>query len=136
MPFIMHDYIGRRMLAICLAILAIGCSKGPPVGDVYGEVTLDEKPVAEGSIRFAPIDEQAATAGALIVDGKFHALVPVSNHRVQISAAQLPPGGMTSRHEAPVTITELIPEKYNTKSELTLDVKAGRNEPQFHLKSH
>ena len=119
-----------------VAAMAIGCSKGPPVGDVRGEVTLDGKPVAEGSIRFSPLDGQSSTAGAIIVDGKFQSLVPVANHRVQISAAQLPPGGMISRDNAPVMIKELIPEEYNAKSTLTLDVKEGRNEPEFHLKSH
>ena len=105
------------------------------MGDVRGRVTLDGQPIANGTVRFSPLDGRSPTAGGRITNGDFQTLVPVANHRVQISAAQLPPGGIPADPEAFYTIKELVPSKYNTDSELTLDVKEGKNEPQFDLKS-
>jgi hypothetical protein len=120
-------------------LVATGCEQAPPVGQVQGTVTLDGKPVDNGTIRFTPLEGQAATAGGVIDDGKFSSTVPIAKHRVEISATQISGEATAEGRHTPVagdyTATELIPEKYNTNSELTLDVTSGLNEPHFDLKS-
>jgi hypothetical protein len=122
------------LLLACLA--TGGCSQAPSMGDVRGTVTLDGTPVAEGSIRFEPINGQTGTAGGFIKDGKFETRVPIATHRVEISAVKAPPGIKVDRHnKIEYTVVQLIPEKYNSKSTLTLEVKAGLTEKAFDLKT-
>src|SRR5690348_1764503 len=71
---------------VILALLVVGCSKGPPMGDVRGTVTLNGKPLEEGSVRFDPINGETKTSGGLIRDGSFRVQVPVAKQRVIISA--------------------------------------------------
>jgi hypothetical protein len=93
-------------------------------------------PLKDGAIRFSPIDGKSATAGAAIVGGKFAARVPVTKHRVEITASKFPEGVDISRNStAEYTVVQLIPAKYNTQSELTLDVEPGVNEETWDLKS-
>jgi hypothetical protein len=124
--------------AACIVSLA-GCNRGPAYGDVSGQVTLDGKAVEAGSIRFSPIDGLTASAGAPIAGGSYKAEhVPVNKFRVEISApkkidmAHLPPGTDTTGGVVP---PELIPDKYNSNSELTIEVKEGGNSKDFPLVS-
>jgi len=119
---------------ICLT----GCSRGPAGGHVEGEVTLDGKPLDNAVIRLVPIDGQTGTAGGTTKNGKFELQLPASKYRVEISATKMPNGtGEIERHSSgDVKVVELVPEKYNTKSELVLDVHTGQNAPHFDLKSN
>jgi hypothetical protein len=122
----------------CVLLLAIaGCDSGPPMGQVRGTVTLDSKPVKDAVVKFLPIDGQSAVGGGFVKDGNFEVQLAVNKFRVEFTSAQLPPGGIPKGKfsEEAYTITDLFPEKYNTKSELTLDVQAGVNEKAWDLKS-
>ena len=126
---------------VLAALLVAGCADGPPYGDVRGEVTLDGRPLAEGVVRFIPVDGKSPTASALITDGTFRERVPVGTHRVEISAPRLPRGVSSSRQiklgtiDENVALQELIPERYNLHSKLTTEVQRGTNEPRFDLTS-
>lgn len=124
-------------LVASASIAATGCNRDPAAGEVQGTVTLDGTPVENGTIRFTPIEGLTGTAGGTISKGQFAVVVPVANHRVQISAIQLPPGTKApSRHsDGNYSTIEIIPAKYNASSELTLDVKAGVNKKSWDLKS-
>jgi hypothetical protein len=126
-------------LFTCIAIailLATGCRHTSTVGEVKGTVTLDGQPLENGTIRLAPAEGRTSSSGGIIKNGQFTAEAAVGKYRVEISATKLAGGGPVDRHSSAVeTVIQLIPEKYNTKSELTLDVKAGVNEPVFDLKS-
>jgi hypothetical protein len=133
----------RRMCLCMLLIASLGCSKKPPI--VRGMVTLDGQPLEEGAVQLSPLDGQAPTAGAQIVNGKFETRAALSKYRVQIeSNVILGPDGKkidknkkvdkySSRDEA--VVKKLVPDKYNSQSKLELDVKAGLNEPVFDLQS-
>jgi hypothetical protein len=128
-------FCGMLMVATWLGQ---GCSAPATTGEVVGTVTLDGKPVDSGTVHFKPVDGQTSTAGATIEKGKFSVVVPIAKHRVEISAIQLASGGdaAAARHsDAGYATVELIPAKYNRNSELTMDVKSGRNERNFDLKS-
>jgi hypothetical protein len=123
-------------LTTFLAILVAGCSKGRPMGDVQGRVTVNGEPVKEGAVRFIPVNGDTPTTGGFVRDGSFKVQVPVAKQRVELSA------NVVDREKTPPNATGdqivmkiLIPERYNTHSELTLDVVSGLNEPVYELKN-
>jgi hypothetical protein len=104
------------------------------MGDVRGTVTLNGKPLEEGSVRFDPINGETKTSGGLIRDGSFRVQVPVAKQRVIISAnvidkEKTPPNPTNDQ----IVMKTLVPERYNKKSDLELDVVAGVNEPVYNL---
>jgi hypothetical protein len=127
-----------------------GC--GAPVEDdlpreaISGAVTFEGEPLPKGTIQFRPASQAEATAsGAMIDDGRFvvprdKGLVP-GNYKVQIDAredAGAPlaqgdlPGAPNVSKKKPAA---LIPPRYNSKTELTAEVKAGGpNDFTFDLK--
>lgn len=123
---------------LCIAILGLavlsGCGSGD--GNITGEVTLNGEPLKEGTIRFVPVDGNTPTADAPIVDGKFQANVPVGDKRIEITAPKVV--GQIKMIDAPDAkavdnVQELLPERYNVKSELTLKVESGKQHKQFTL---
>ena len=124
------------MIAKCLLIASCtaGCAKGPAVGDVSGTVTVNGQPLKEGSIRFIPVDGGAPASGGTIHDGRFEAQVPVAKQRVEIVAnvideVKTPPNATADQ----IVMKKVVPDRYGTGSELTLDVKPGVNESAFEL---
>lgn len=112
------------MLAGC------GAPKGlPKLGTVTGKVTLDGQPLKKARIQFTP--DTSRPSGAMTDDQGQYELIfnenmkgaAVGKHTVRInSGSAMEP--------------EKLPPKYNTKSELTADVKEGSNSPiNFDLKS-
>jgi hypothetical protein len=84
------------------------------------------------------VDGQAQTASTKVADGKFSTTVPLGKMRVEFSSPKV-----VGKHKAydtpdsPVVddVVELIPERYNTKSEFTITVKKGSQDESFALKS-
>jgi hypothetical protein len=119
-------------LLIALALVT-GCDSGPATGEVTGTVTVDGQTPAEGSsISFVPTDGKSPTAGATIEGGKYTAKVPVGTAKVEIRIPRIKekykgdgPGGDR--------IEESLPAKYHEKTELTLEVKRGRNEKNWEV---
>src|SRR4051812_46310676 len=121
----------------CLLALAcaVGCSDGG-TGTVSGKVTLDGQPLKEGLIRFVPADGKSQNADATIKDGKYKAVVPLGEKRVEISASKVT--GKHKMYETPDSPTvdkveELLPARYNTASDLKLTVKSGSQEKDYEL---
>jgi hypothetical protein len=116
----------------------VGCSGPTPAGTVNGTVTLDGQPLKEGVVRFVPVDGKSPTASAIVTDGKFTASVPLGEMRVEFSAPRI-----IGRHvvydtpDSPVVdeVAELIPSRFNTKSELKITVQKGDQGETFPLKS-
>jgi hypothetical protein len=123
-----------------LGLAAIGCSGGGdtlPREPVAGTVTLDGEPLEEGAILFAPAGkpEGAATsATGRIEKGQFaiprdQGPVP-GTYKVAISHAEEKVLKTKSDEPAPARKRvrlgkELIPAKYNSKTELTEEIKRG-----------
>lgn len=131
-----------RIAFALLSLISIsfaGCGgqpAGPKLETVTGKVTFDGQSVTEGDITVTPLDPGGRSAGAKIVDGAFTLQTDVGKKKVEITAMRDVPGKF--REDNPgekVQVREqFIPKQYNEKSELTLDVKAGPNEPVFDLK--
>jgi hypothetical protein len=101
-------------------------------------VTLDGNPLEAGLIRFVPADGQTATADGTITNGAFTAKVPVGEKQISISAPKVV--GKRKMYETPDSPTvdvvqELLPERYNLRSELTYTVEPGEQEKDFALTS-
>jgi hypothetical protein len=117
---------------------AAGCSSEAGKGTVSGEVTLDGQPLTEGVIRFVPVDGQSPTADTAIVVGRFGAAVPIGKKRVEISAPKVV--GKRKMYDTPNSpwvddVAELLPARYNVRSELTLTVSKGSQQKHFQLTS-
>jgi hypothetical protein len=125
---------------VALLVLA-GCSGEAKMGTVTGAVTVDGQVPAEGSsITFFPTDGKSRSAGALIEQGKYSTSVPVGEARVEIRVPRPARTGKGKPGEGPGgpggdIIEESLPAKYNDKTELKYDVKPGRNEKNWELKT-
>jgi hypothetical protein len=127
----------RPSAPLLLLLAAVGCGDSS-LGTVKGIVTLDGHPLKEGVVRFVPVDGKSQTATATIADGKFTAAVPVGEMKVEFSAPRI-----IGRHKAYDTpdsplvddVAELIPERFNTKSQFQMSVKKGSQDETFALQS-
>jgi hypothetical protein len=124
-------------MTFCI-LVAVGCDNAG-AARVSGKVTVDGAALASGAIRLVPIDGKAPTAGAPIEDGEFFIdNAPTTSVRIEISAPKVV--GQRKAYDTPdsplIDITrELLPEKYNLKSELKKDLVRGDNELDFDLKT-
>ena len=126
-----------RVLTLVLFIALTGCGDGK--GTVQGTVTLDGRPVADGAITFVKTDGELVREGAVIRDSKFQARVPPGKYKIEVNAQKVV--GKTKERgkdgvleEVDMT-EELFPERYNTKTELTEEIKSGRNTMNLDLQS-
>lgn len=142
----MNGTIIAGRLPVCTAILVLagiaaiaGCTRGLSMTTVEGEVTIDGKPLGKGSISFESTDGEGPTAGATIEDGKYLAKVPPGQKKVRITGfevvGQVP--AYKGRPDSPMrdVVKDLVPEKYNANTELTLSVESADTTGDFDLKS-
>jgi predicted small lipoprotein YifL len=122
-------------IALFLAIGIPGCGpKGPIMVPVTGTVTLDDKPMEEGTVYFKTIIEGSVDEMA-IKDGKFQGMVQVGDRRVEVCKYGLGPPIKMGAAEIPNKI-ETLPVRYNLDSELKATVKEdGPNDFTFAVKS-
>lgn len=127
------------VLALAISLLHAGCNQGPAVGTITGDVTFDGQPVKDGHILFTPLDGNGQTGGGPLREGKFKAeKVPVGKMKVELHGNKVI--GKRKAYDTPTSpweddVTELLPPKYNFKSELTLEVKRGSQDVKYDLKS-
>ena len=126
-------------LLLGCGIAFAGCTGSESTtGTVTGEVTFDGQPLKTGLIRFVPADGKTPTADAPITDGKFTAVVPLGEKKVEISAPKVV--GKLKMYDTPDSpvvdqVKDIIPSQYNVRSTLTLKVQKGTQEKRFELKS-
>jgi len=130
--------IGFAFACTFIALWMAGCSSGTSEGNVTAVVTVDGQPLKEGSISFVPVDGKSSTAGGSITDGKFTGKVPLGEMKVQIRAKKvIGKKKMYDTPDSPVVeeVEELLDEKYNDKTELTMTVAAGDQTKTFEVKA-
>lgn len=133
-------------LSSALLLLVVGGCGGvddaPAKYTVSGTVSFSGQPVSEGTILFMPEDGNGRPDGGPIKDGKFEFESTKGKKRVEIRASLIGEVKEGSENAMPSEmgmktpeVTEMIPEKYNSKSELTQDVTtdAGKNKFEFRL---
>jgi len=127
-----------KIVALLPLLLVLGCggAKNPLHRQpVSGKVLFDGKPVVLGTIQFSSISgpSEQIFSGGLIKEGTYQLPraggLPPGEYRVSISSSPPPtptptdPAEAMKAAEKPVTYKELIPEKYNLKSELKIEIK-------------
>lgn len=126
----------------CLLLLAAGCGESDVSREaVSGTVTLDGKPLPQGSILFTPLGE-GPSAGGEIVDGRYtlpqHLGAGPGKYRVELNSWR--PTGRITHDEATGMDDEhlisIIPKRYNQRSELEVEIQSdGKNSFDFELES-
>jgi len=128
-----------------------GCSgptDAPELGQVTGTITMDGKPLSGVAVMFSPLDARPAQ-GKTDAEGKYELNyvrstkgTKLGKNKVQIGSTEEEddPEAATGDDAAPAkkpakSSKVTIPAKYNTKTELEVDVKAGDNVFDFKLES-
>jgi hypothetical protein len=139
----MNNLISKVSLAAIVSFLAVlaGCgggNSGLQKVIVSGTVTLDGSPIADGNVRFYPIEgTKGAVSGGPIHDGVYAAHgkggVPVGRHRVEIQAYRPAKGQPASSEGA--SIEQYLPPRFNENSTLTAEVTTETEKLDFALSS-
>jgi len=124
----------RAMLALGSAVVLMGGCTSSPNGTLDGEVTLDGAALKEGVVRFVPTGGKGATSTAPIKDGSFHASLNAGEYDVQFSSPKVI-GKRRMMPDSPEVddVSELIPDKYNAKSDLKVTIQQGTQAKRFEL---
>jgi hypothetical protein len=122
-------------LVLCL-LVCVGCAPDAKIARMRGEVTINAQPVERGSIAFFPVDGNTKVTGTEIVAGKFSSEIPVGESKVEIRVPRKT--GTKKLYDTPDsptqdTFEEVLPEKYNSKTELRVTAKPGTNQQNFAL---
>jgi hypothetical protein len=139
----MRSALGMAVSWILLVLTISGCGFDAGRQGLQGTVTLDGKPLPQGTIRFIPTGGTGGpSAGGEVTDGEFEiesskGVLPGS-FRVEITASRKT--GRKVRDRATGEMTEMfaqhLPPRYNVNSELTAEVKSGGSDPfEFALHS-
>jgi hypothetical protein len=113
---------------LLLGLLLIGCHKsGPDLAPVSGRVTLKGKPLENADIVFQPENGKSPAVARTDAEGRYELAYkrgvtggPVGQNIVQIRVSK-----------EVVRNPPRIAARFNTKSELRREVKAGQNEFDF-----
>ena len=137
------------MIVFCLTLLLLGAGcgqRGANRAAVHGEVTLDGRPLEQGSILFVPADgAKGAVAGGPIEEGRYQISqsngVALGWTRVEIRAVRktgkmVPkPMARLDSHEMVEEYAEAIPPRFNSASTLKIEVRPADNVADFKLAS-
>lgn len=135
-----------RLCAVSITIawcaLLVGCG-GSNLATIRGNVTLDGTPLEVGSIVFEPADRTGPVAGGTIKDGKYllagdSGVVP-GKKIVRINASRNTGRKIEAGPPAPAgTLVDevvYVPDSYNEKSTLSVQVESGASSHDFELRS-
>ena len=125
-----HAVAGILFCCMCVVAMSLaGCGAGgdrPQLGRVSGTVTLDGKPLPDATVTFRH-PQKRASHGTTDENGCYDLIyirdekgAAVGTHKVEID---------TGTEETP----EMVPAKYNVRTTLTAEVKAGKNNVDFDL---
>jgi len=125
-------------LLVASVIALAGCGEDSDLPRVSGTVSVDGQPVEKGSISFIPVDGQGPTTGAEIVTGKYASTAPRGESKVEIRVPKVV--GQKKLYDTPDSpvqniLAEVLPDKYNEKTELRVQCQPGRNEKSWELKT-
>lgn len=121
------------LISFIAGCLAGGCGGGSGRQPVWGTVSVNGAPLAQGTICFEPLAGEATMDGGVITAGNFrllpeNGLLP-GRYRVRIYSgipAPEPAGGPRQRYGPDNPAPDIVPAKFNTNSELEVEVVAAR----------
>jgi hypothetical protein len=124
----MPDTLRSKIVLVWLLIALAGCGKGgPQIAPVRGRVTLDGNPLANADVLFQPDGSQRPSSGRTAADGHYELMYKRGQ-----------PGAMVGQHTVRIWVSPevvrnppVIAPRFDSKSELRREVKAGENEFNF-----
>ena len=127
----------RRIVLYCFAFLFVlaGCRRSDGLINISGAVSYDGKPIQQGTIQFVPAPgESSPLAAAKIVDGKYSVKAKCGPKKVEIQGFNVV-GRERFLGTGPEvdTLKQVLPSCYNSKSELTCEIKSGVHTYDFAL---
>ena len=135
-PSAIFDSMRYKMFwaaALAAALAAASCSSENALVPITGSVTLDGTPLPEGDILFTPADPQFGGESAKIAGGAYQANVRPGKNKVEIRATRPVPGKKGPMGEP--LIEDYVPAKYNSQSNLSIEVTASQRKHDFPLVS-
>lgn len=140
----MASMIRQMVSTICVAGLlwaTAGCSQGPQLVTVEGQVTLDGKPLADASVIFRPAAGGRPSIGRTDEEGRYV---------LQFTEGQQ--GALVGSHAVSITTyieadedstdplirsgqKETLPPTYNSQTTLRVDLDSSKTSQDFELKS-
>lgn len=125
----MNRRLFMTLVGLCGSLLLVGCGgDGIERVALSGKVSFQGKPVEDGFIHFEPTG-QGIKSGARILNGEYKATgvgaIPVGKYQVRIEWLKEDPSKQVDGMPVPPQVN-LIPPKYSTESELTIDVPSGK----------
>jgi len=122
--------ITRSLGLLLLAGLPVllGCSQTPEgVAEVTGTVTMDQEPLSNAVVTFIPVEGGRPSTGKTDESGAYRLVYTREAF-----------GALTGEHDVEISTLEsqgeeIVPNKYNSKSQLTETVEPGSNEIDFDL---
>jgi hypothetical protein len=133
--------IGILLMGTAIFAAALcGCGRGGPGAQISGSVTLDGKPLQKGRIVFIPdVGVKAKSTTVEVIDGKFDVTQQAPTlgmHKVDIRSER-PTGKKVPSGMPGPPIDEMVQYLhigYNVQSQLTREIKPGKNTIDFELK--
>jgi hypothetical protein len=134
-----HRTFPGLWVAAALVGLSGGCGSSGGAAANYesarleGEVTLDGKPLEEGTIQFVPQDQKAPPVQATILKGRYVAPKVGLGKAIALLTVEPParPAVVDSSYTPPPVTT--IPERY--KKGLPVEVKGDKSDQDFAMSS-
>lgn len=127
-----------QLMALAAAIAAVGCEQpSDGLSTVTGVVTVDGEPAEQGTLALSPLGADSRRIGSTIKDGAFSLKAAPGKARVMIYVPRVV-GQQPSRDpNAPPRpiIEEALPARFNSNSELVIEVQPGASEHNFDLSS-
>lgn len=124
------------VLGLGAAVLFAGCGGGPASATVTGEVKVDGVALENGVISFTAADGTGQSTTTDVTNGRYEIRTTAGKKIVQISA----PVVIEKKKESNAPdaqwveiTTERLPDRFNSKTELTFEVQPGGNSKDWHL---
>ncbi len=139
------SFVRAGCACLLLLALSLGCGKSQTDRNaIHGDVNLDGKPLAHGTIMFVPAKgAKGNVASAEINDGRYSLTAAtgpmVGFYQVEIHAAKKSgrkiPKPFSPTGEMIEEQIEAIPPQFNAATTLTVEIKPGDNTAHFQVTS-
>ena len=121
-----------------IPFLLLGCGSSD-VASVVGTVEVNGQPLANGTISFGPAEGDGDAASATITNGAYEVRIAPGPKVIQITGPRVT--GQRKAYEGPGApmidiIEESIPEQYNVRTTLKMDVQPGKNTKTWTLQTN
>jgi hypothetical protein len=117
------------------ALFLSGCEESDGLQTITGTATFQGQPIPEGRIQFRFLDGDQKAYSSPIEEGEYLIRIPPGPASVEILASRPAPGKFDESNPGErVPIGEMyIPQKYNSRTELRVDVQPGAGKENFDL---